>query len=65
MNIKELKLWEFSKITDYSIISKLSKLEKISFKEINLSNISLLENNKSIKEINIYKCRNSKNDSFI
>ena len=64
-NIKELNLWKCKNIKDFSIISKLNKLEKLDLSYTNISDISFLENNKNIKKLNLYGCKNiNKNDKI-
>ena len=65
----ELDLSGCENIKDYSIISKLDKLEKLNFRCTNISDISFLENNKNIKELkltgNLFNPLNIKDYSII
>ena len=57
-------------LTNYSlnfliIISKLEKLEKLNLCDTNISDISFLENNKNIKELDLAWGKNIKDYSII
>ena len=54
-----------SNIKDYSIISNLEKLENLNLRYTNISDISFLEKNKNIKELNLKGCDNIKDYSIL
>ena len=50
---------------DFSHTSKLKRLEYLDYSYTNISDISFLENNKNIKELNLDGCKNiNKNDNI-
>ena len=64
-NIKELRLGGSYYIKDFSIISKLEKLEILDVGCRKISDISFLENNKNIIELDLSGCKIIKDYSFI
>ena len=56
-NIKELRLDGCYNIKDFSIISKLEKLEILDISYTYISDISFLEKNKNIKELKMVLCK--------
>ena len=50
---------------DFTIISKLEKLENLDVSNTNISDISFLEKNKIIKELYLYDCKNIKDFTII
>ena len=45
-------------IKNFTPISKFERLEKLDVSYTNISDISFLEKNKNIKELNLYYCKN-------
>ena len=64
-NIKELRLNSCKNIKDFSIISKLKKLESLDVDYTNISDISFLEKNNNIKELRLNSCKNINDFSSI
>ena len=64
-NLIELDLQGCENIKDYSIISKLEKLENLTIYGSNISDISFLIKNNNIKKLNLQGCKNIKDYSFI
>ena len=58
INLIELNLRGSQYIKDFSSISKLEKLENLNLSNTNVSDISFLEKNKNIKELNLERCKN-------
>ena len=52
-------------IKDFTIISKLEKLEYLNVSDTNISDISFLEKNKNIKFFNLHGCKNIKDFTII
>ena len=52
-------------VVNVNSISNCYKLQIISLNFTNISDISFLENNKNIKELNLRECENIKDYSFI
>ena len=61
----ELNLEGYENIKDFSLISKLEKLENLNLSCTDISDISFLEKNKNIKELNLSLCENIEDYSFI
>ena len=59
-NINNLELIGCENIKDFTLISKLEKLENLKVRYTNISDISFLENNKNIKELDLRYCGNIK-----
>ena len=57
-NFNNLDLSGCKNIKDFTIISKLEKLENLNVTYTNISDISFLEKNKNIKELYLYECKN-------
>ena len=59
-NVKNLDLRSCKNIEDFTPLSKLERLETLNVSNINISDISFLENNKNIKELNLNYCKKIK-----
>ena len=59
-NINNLDLSHCENIIDFTLISKLEKLEILNIAKTNISYLSFLENNINIKELNLTSCENIK-----
>ena len=49
----------------YSIISKFEKLEILNLSDTNISDISFLEQNKNINKLDLFQCKNIKDNTII
>ena len=65
-NIKELNIDACNNIKDFTSISKLERLEFLSFANTDISDISFLEKNKNIKKLSLRGCNkiNKKSNIF-
>ena len=52
-------------IKDFNPISKVEKLEDLDVSFTNISDISFLEKNKNVKQLNLYSCKNINNNNNI
>ena len=63
--VNNLDLSRCKNIKDFSPISKIERLEILNISFTNISDISFLEKNKNIKELNLIDCKNINQNDII